>query len=119
MHARALHCLIAAAALFTFLPAGAETADAQTVDGGCALPAADKDPLADRAGILGEYERLPQQCLQQIVRACSAASTRALLDFGSAAICSFGYEALLRQQFGGNFPALLAWWRSQPTEDVQ
>jgi hypothetical protein len=27
--------------------------------------------------------------------------------------CSLGHEALLRRVFGGDFNALLAWWRSQ------
>ena len=30
-----------------------------------------------------------------------------------------GYEALLRQQFHGDFPALLAWWRAQQDETLQ
>lgn len=107
MHARALRFLVAAAALATLLPVHAETARLE-----CEIPAADQDPLADRAGILSQYELLPRQCLQRIVRACSDASSHTLLDFGSAAVCSFGYEALLRQHFGGNFRALLAWWRS-------
>jgi hypothetical protein len=114
MHARSLRCLVATAALFTFLGAHAETAAP-----GCELPASDRNPMSDRAGILAEYQRLPTACLQQIVRACSAASSRTLLDFGSAAVCSFGYEALLAQQFGGNFPALLAWWRSQADPSPQ
>jgi hypothetical protein len=110
---RALRCLVAPAALFTLLTGHAQA------PASCELPASDRNPLADRAGILSEYQRLPHACLQQIVRACSDASSRMLMDFGSAAACSFGYEALLAQQFGGDFPALLAWWRSQSRDDVQ
>ena len=114
MHARALRGLLAAAAL-SILGSG----HAGTTAPGCELPAAEGDPLADRAGTLARYERLPQACLQQIFRACSEASRRSFLDFGSAATCSIGYEALLRQQLHGDFPALLAWWRAEQDETLQ
>jgi hypothetical protein len=114
MHARrALRGLLAAAALSTLGSALAGT------PAGCELPDAERSPLADRAGTLAQYERLPQACLQQIFRACSEASGRGFLDFASAATCSFGYEALLRQQFHGSFPDLLAWWRAQQGETLQ
>ena len=108
MDARALRTLLLAAAVSIALPVASET-----VALSCELPASDVDPLTDRAGILARYERLPRACLHEIFVACSAAAGEALLDFGSAAVCSFGYEALLRQGFGGNFPALMAWWRTQ------
>lgn len=108
MPARALRCLVAATALFTLWPAHADMAA-----GRCEIPAAESDPLADRAGLLAQYERLPGPCLQRIFLACAEESRRSFMDFGSAAICSLGYEALLRQEFGGSFPALLAWWRTE------
>ena len=82
-------------------------------EGGCVLPGDGRDPLADRAGLLAQYEQLAPACLQDLVLACTAMTNRALLDFGSAAMCSLGYEALLSQHFGGNFQALLAWWNSE------
>lgn len=115
MRATALGGLVAAAAVLTPLPAAAAEPEVLS----CELPAAGVDPLADRAGILAQYERLPRSCLDEIFVACSTASSRHLLDLGSAAVCSFGYEALLRQGFGGNFRALLAWWRSQRNESLQ
>jgi hypothetical protein len=115
MDARALRCLaIAAAAVTATLPVHAEVPPAL-----CELPASDVDPLTDRAGILAQYERLPQPCLRAIFHACSTASSETLLDFGSAAVCSFGYEALLKQAFGGNFRALMAWWHTQRAPAVQ
>ena len=111
MQARALRCLVAAAVVLATPPAAAETADSD-----CHLPASEVDPLADRAGILAAYEGLPQSCLQDIFTACSRAASHTLLDFASAAVCSFGYEALLKQGFGGNFRALLTWWSSQRQE---
>jgi hypothetical protein len=107
MHARDLRCLLAAAMVAAAAPAAADPADS------CTLPGAGADPLADRAGLLAQYEQLPQACLQEIVTACTAAASETLLDFGTAAACSFGYEALLKQRFGGNFRALMAWWREE------
>jgi hypothetical protein len=113
MDARALRCLLAAAAVTASVPAAAE------VPPPCELPASETDPLSDRAGILAQYERLPQACLREIFSACSAAASHTLLDFGSAAVCSFGYEALLKQGFGGNFRALMAWWAAQRGQALQ
>jgi hypothetical protein len=115
MHARTLRCLLAAAMVAGTLPAAA--ADSQADH--CTLPGEGADPLADRAGILAQYEQLPPTCLQAIVNVCTAAASESLLDFGTAAACSFGYEALLKQRFGGNFRALMAWWRGQRGEAVQ
>lgn len=110
MRARALGCLAVAVAALVALPAPAEwQAQAQQ----CELPGAGSDPLADREGLLAQYERLPPSCLQELFRACTDASSRRLMDFGSAAACSFGYEALLKHGFGGDFHALMAWWRAE------
>jgi hypothetical protein len=108
MPAKPLRCLLVAATVLASLPAGADEPPPS-----CELPASDADPLRNRAAILAEYQRLPRTCLQALFAACTQASNRHLLDFGSAAACSFGYEALLSQQFGGNFRALMAWWSSQ------
>lgn len=43
--------------------------------------------------------------------ACDRAATQRALPFGEAVACSVVSEALLRQVFGGDFHALLAWWR--------
>jgi hypothetical protein len=111
----ALHCLVFACAL---LAAASARADPLS-DGSCVLPGDGRDPLADRAGLLAQYERLPPACLQELVLACTAVTNRAMLDFGSAAVCSLGYEALLSRRFGGNFQALLAWWNSKRTATLQ
>ena len=118
MNARALRCLWIAAAAALSLPGLAETAPREQAQA-CQLPGAGADPLADRAGLLAQYEQLPQSCLQELFRACTDASSRSLLDFGSAASCSFGYEALLKQGFGGNFHALIAWWQGERATTVQ
>ena len=111
----ALHCLVFACALLAATSARADPLS----DGSCVLPGDGRDPLADRAGLLAEYERLPPTCLQDLVLACTAVTNRAMLDFGSAAVCSLGYEALLSRRFGGNFQALLAWWNSERAATLQ
>ena len=116
MPARILRRLLAAATALAALQAWSSGLDGAAR---CDLPGADAHPMADRAATLARYERLPQACLQDIFAACSQASGRTLLDPGSAAVCSYGYEALLRQGFGGSFPALLAWWRSQGGGDAR
>ncbi|HYE38688.1 MAG TPA: hypothetical protein VEB23_02075 [Ramlibacter sp.] len=116
MDARTLSCLAAAAALGIAGVSGAATAPEPPP--ACALPA-QSTPYADRAGMLAQYERLPRACLTEIFDACTEAASRTLLDPGSAAVCSFGYEALLRQGFNGDFGALMAWWRSQRPPSVQ
>jgi hypothetical protein len=109
MQARALRLAVTAAA-FATLPAFSMEGVAAPR---CELPVPEGNVLGDRARTLERYEQLPPSCLRDIFAACSAASGQALLDPGSAAICSFGYEALLRRDFNGSFPALLAWWQSQ------
>jgi hypothetical protein len=59
---------------------------------------------------------VPHACLQAVFVACNDASSKALLDFGSAATCSFAYEALLSQRFSGNFRELMAWWSSRQAQ---
>jgi len=110
MDARVLRCLAVAAAALVSLPAWSEP-DAQPQR--CELPGAGTDPLADREGLLAQYERLPRSCLQDLFRACAEVSSRSLMDFGSAASCSFGYEALLKHGFGGDFHSLMAWWKGE------
>lgn len=114
MDARVLRRLCAAAALLAALPGQGQVESAS-----CEMPATGPDPLQDRAGSLALYERLPRSCLQQLFGACQEAASRGLLDFGSAAACSLGYEALLREHFGGDFRELLAWWQAQQADDVQ
>lgn len=76
-------------------------------------PADGTHPLANRAESLSRFEAMPPQCLKAMFMVCTEAARTQLLDLGSAAACSIGYEALLRSGFGGNFQALMAWWRAQ------
>jgi hypothetical protein len=113
MDARALRRVMTAAAI-----AAAPMVHADAAAPACLLPN-DANPLADRAGLLAQYERVPHACLQDLFAACNDASSQSLLDFGSAAVCSFAYEALLSQRFNGNFGELMAWWRTQRDGQAQ
>ena len=108
MQPRALRCLMAAALVALAAPAGAEPAADP-----CRPAGLEHAPLTDRAAALAQFERLPQHCLRSMVRRCTAVAGESLLDPGSAAACSFSYEALLKKGFGGDFKAMLAWWRSE------
>ena len=79
----------------------------------CEVQPSQAHPLVDRAGMLSRYEQLPPYCLKAMFMQCAAQANEQVLDFGSAATCSIGYEALLKRGFSGDFHALLAWWRNQ------
>lgn len=113
------HTVAWAAALLLLATAQAGTAaSVHPPDRGlarCELPqpADGSHPLAGRAESLSRYEAMPPQCLKAMFMMCTEAARTQLLDLGSAAACSIGYEALLRSGFGGNFQALMAWWRTE------
>jgi hypothetical protein len=114
MHAHALRALLVTATVLAAWPAGADPQPQP-----CRLPSPEANPLADRADLLAQYERLPRPCLRALFTACSQAAGQGVLDFGSAAACSFDYEALLSQDFDGSFPAFMAWWQSQQAPSRQ
>lgn len=62
-------------------------------------------------------ERSYSRCKPQPAHAGTAG--RQILDLGSAAICSIGYEALLKRGFNGDFQALIGWWRRQRDEGTR
>ena len=98
--------------------AGALAGEAATAE--CAVPVdEDSNAWADRSETLARYEQLSTECLKTVVLECARVANRVLLDPGSAAVCSFGYEALLRRGFGGDFRALVAWWHSARDETLQ
>jgi hypothetical protein len=58
-------------------------------------------------------ERLGEPELKALYLSCCDESERRILDFEEAVRCSIAAEALKRRSFGGDFGALLAWWRLQ------
>lgn len=67
----------------------------------------DHDLLRARMDHLGEPE------LKALYLNCCDESERRLLGFEEAARCSIAAEVLKRRSFGGDFGAMLAWWRLQ------
>jgi hypothetical protein len=99
------------------LMAGAIASAPARADPACAVPeaASQQHPMPDRQERLAQLETLPDTCLKTMVVKCSDTASEQMLDPGSAATCSMSYEALLKRGFGGDFQAMLAWWRSQRT----
>lgn len=64
----------------------------------CVLPAAAQEPS--------------MQALERAFWQCDHATTTGALDGGAAAQCSVVTEAFKARRFGGDFQALLAWWRA-------
>ncbi|HWP11999.1 MAG TPA: hypothetical protein VNN06_09280 [Ramlibacter sp.] len=108
MNARAVRCAVAGAAVWLAWP---DVAQAQPSD--CRVAELPTHPLAQRGETLMWFEQMPEGCLKSLFMECAEAANERFLDLGSAAICSIGYEALLRQGFGGDFHALIAWWRRE------
>lgn len=111
MKSKAVRCAIACVAIWAVWPA---VAQAQPSD--CRAPALPTHPLAQRGETLTWFEQMPEGCLKVLFMECAEAAGEQILDLGSAAICSIGYEALLKRGFGGDFHALIGWWRSQRGE---
>ena len=64
--------------------------------------------------IMVRLEGLSDSGLKAFYLHCSRAAAKRSLGSGGIAVCSIGYELLLRRTFGGDFNALLAWWRLHP-----
>jgi hypothetical protein len=111
MNSKALQYAIAAALVATGWPAAAQE---QSSD--CRAPGLQTHPLVDRGAALLSFEQLPEGCLKALFIECAEDAGVRILDLGSAAICSVGYEALLKRGFGGDFHALVGWWRRQNSE---
>jgi len=62
-------------------------------------------------GLHARFERMAERDLKLFYLRCSRDSSQRRLDFGEAAGCSAGSEVLKQRSFGGDFDALLAWWR--------
>jgi O-glycosyl hydrolase len=56
------------------------------------------------------------QALERGFWRCDHATAHGALDSGSAMRCSLIYEALKERRFGGDFTAMLAWWREHKGE---
>lgn len=74
---------------------------------------------AERAHVQAEFAQLSNACLKELYLWCSQESSQRLFGFAEAAWCSFGHEALLKSGFGGDFHALMDWWRVHRNDSVE
>ena len=68
-------------------------------------------PLAERERLLARFGQEPLVVLERTYLRCARVSAQRLMALDEAAVCSTASEALLKRRFGGDFAALLAWWR--------
>jgi hypothetical protein len=108
LNARCWRCLACCAALSACNGAAADEAPMR-----CELDNPPGQILGNRSGTIASLERLPESCLKTLLLACSQHADQQFMDLGSAAMCSMGYEALLRKTFGGDFHAFMEWWRRE------
>jgi hypothetical protein len=111
INSRMVRCAAASIVISALWPAAAQ---AQPSD--CQALGMPTHPIAERAETLSWFEQMPERCLKALFKECGDAAGRQILDLGSAAICSIGYEALLKRGFNGDFQALIGWWRRQRDE---
>lgn len=71
--------------------------------------------LALAAPCAAQDERLAltEDALKSFYLQCERGAARRALGADDAALCSVAYERLLRHTFGGDFFALLAWWKRE------
>lgn len=77
-------------------------------------------PVVEAGGLVGaRFEGISDADLKAYFLRCSGEAAQRMLGFSEGAQCSSAQDALKARVFGGDFNALLAWWRSrreQPAE---
>jgi hypothetical protein len=94
--------------------AGEAAAEGPMPEAACELPRFTDGLLAHREEGVSRFEAMSSSCRKALVVRCNQSARTQLLDLGTAAVCSVGYEALLRRDFAGDFHKLMAWWQAQP-----
>lgn len=77
------------------------------------------DVVVEESRLVAQLERLPELDLKSFYLRCSRAASQHALGSGEIALCSLGYEILLKRIFGGDFFALLAWSQLHPDDTLQ
>jgi hypothetical protein len=67
------------------------------------------------APALAQDERI--EALERAFWRCDHAATQGALDSATAVDCSIATEALKARRFGGDFSAMLAWWRERKDDE--
>jgi hypothetical protein len=93
-------CLMAGALACTLLSAAAFS---QTQPGPTAL--------GDRARLQTSFEQTSEEDLKSVYLRCDRDSRQQLMGFDEALRCVVAGDVLRARSFGGDFNALMAWWR--------
>ena len=100
--------VLAAAALAASTPAA-------PADG---VPFSAQQVAAEGSAATAHIQQLADTDLKEFYLRCNRAALRGGLGSGEAALCSVGYETLLKRTFEGDFRALLDWRRAQDAARV-
>ena len=77
------------------------------------VPFSAQQVAADGSAAIAHIQQLADTDLKEFYLRCNRAALRGGLGSGEAALCSVGYETLLKRTFEGDFRALLDWRRTQ------
>ena len=99
---------LAAAALAASAPAAS----------GDDVPFGAQQLASEEFAAIAHIQRLPDADLKEFYLRCNRAALRGGLGSGEVALCSVGYETLLKRTFEGDFHALLDWRRAQQGKRV-
>lgn len=94
------------------LAAGAFAASGQAASADD-VPFSAQQVAADGSAAIARIQQLADADLKEFYLRCSRAAVRGGLGSGEVALCSVGYETLLKRTFEGDFHALLDWRRAQ------
>jgi hypothetical protein len=68
-------------------------------------------PFPDARHVMTHMERLPEDQLKSFYLRCDRESSQRLLSVQEAVECSIAADVLKERSFGGDFEAMLTWWR--------
>ena len=77
------------------------------------VPFSAQQVAAEGSAAIARIQQLADTDLKEFYLRCNRAALRGGLGSGEAALCSVGYETLLKRTFEGDFRALLDWRRAQ------
>ena len=72
----------------------------------------------DSQALVARFEHVAEADLKSQYLSCARVSSQRMLGMDEAAVCSIVAEVLKKRSFGGDFDALLAWWRLHRDEPV-
>lgn len=73
----------------------------------------------DRERLFAHFEGVDASQLKAVYLRCARDSSQRLLGFDEAARCVIAGEVLKARLFGGDFNALLAWWRQHRDDRIE